>query len=269
MTGQAQYWLSRPILRIFIHINLCCTLFIAQLIFVVGVDKTSNEAGCATVAILLHYFFLTTFMWMLMEGVVLCIVLVKVFTQVDWKYYTGFTLLCYGGPLLYMIMCVPLGLARTDEWSYGSDSFCWLTYKDRFIWAFIVPVIVIMILNIGFLVMTLNIMRKQELKTMIEERYGIKRVWYWFRGSTSLIVMMGINWIFGALLFHETLLPLIYVFAITTALQGVWIFIVFIVFSPQIRDSIRKEIIRSSFTLSMYLKDSHRSTKADDKFVSF
>ena len=79
-----------------------------------GVDKTSNEvncstpldnlisvlphmqAGCATVAILLHYFFLTTFMWMLMEGVVLCIVLVKVFTQVDWKYYTGFTLLCYG-----------------------------------------------------------------------------------------------------------------------------------------------------------------------------
>ena len=26
-----------------------------------------------------------------------------------------------GGPLLYMIMCVPLGLARTDEWSYGSD----------------------------------------------------------------------------------------------------------------------------------------------------
>ena len=26
----------------------------------------------------------------------LYIVLVKVFTRVDWKYYTGFTLLCYG-----------------------------------------------------------------------------------------------------------------------------------------------------------------------------
>ena len=26
-----------------------------------------------------------------------------------------------GGPLLYMALCIPLGLARTDDWSYGSD----------------------------------------------------------------------------------------------------------------------------------------------------
>lgn len=26
-----------------------------------------------------------------------------------------------GGPLLYMAVCIPLGLARTDEWSYGND----------------------------------------------------------------------------------------------------------------------------------------------------
>ena len=27
-----------------------------------------------------------------------------------------------GGPLLYMALCIPLGLARTNEWSYGSDN---------------------------------------------------------------------------------------------------------------------------------------------------
>ena len=138
-------------LRTFVHINLCCTLFI------LGVDKTSNDVSnkndynlavefwyiqvvCATVAILLQYFFLTSFMWMLMEGIVLYIVLVKVFTQVNWKYYISFTLLSYGktacannytyvsmicsysgSPLLYMGVCVPLGLVRTDEWSYGND----------------------------------------------------------------------------------------------------------------------------------------------------
>ena len=31
-----------------------------------------------------------------MEGVVLYIVLVKVFIQVNWKYYVGFTVLSYG-----------------------------------------------------------------------------------------------------------------------------------------------------------------------------
>ena len=42
---------------------------------------------------------------------------------------------------------------------------------------------------------------------------------YWFRGSVSLIVIMGINWILGLLVLHEYLLPIIYLFAITTALQ--------------------------------------------------
>jgi len=54
------------------------------------------QAGCATVAILLHYFFLTSFMWMLMEGIVLYIMLVQVFAQINWKYYTAFTALSYG-----------------------------------------------------------------------------------------------------------------------------------------------------------------------------
>ena len=35
----------------------------------------------------------------------------------------------------------------------------------------------------------------------------------------SLIIIMGINWVFGVLLFHNYLLPLIYLFAISTALQ--------------------------------------------------
>ena len=54
------------------------------------------QAGCATVAILLHYFFLTSFMWMLMEGIVLYIMLVQVFAHINWRYYTIFALMSYG-----------------------------------------------------------------------------------------------------------------------------------------------------------------------------
>lgn len=61
------------------------------------------QVVCAIVAILLQYFFLTSFMWMFMEGVVLYIVLVKVFTQINWKYYVGFTILSYG-KIVQMIM---------------------------------------------------------------------------------------------------------------------------------------------------------------------
>ena len=61
------------------------------------------QAGCATVAILLHYFFLTSFMWMLMEGIVLYIMLVQVFAQINWKYYTAFILMSYGEAAIHWV----------------------------------------------------------------------------------------------------------------------------------------------------------------------
>ena len=48
-------------------------------------------------AVLLHYLYLVSFMWMLMEGVVLYVVLVKVFVQKSKKkYFILFTVLSYG-----------------------------------------------------------------------------------------------------------------------------------------------------------------------------
>jgi hypothetical protein len=55
------------------------------------------QDACSAVAVVLHYLFLVSFMWMLMEGVILYIVLVKVFIQKSKKYYLAlFTILSYG-----------------------------------------------------------------------------------------------------------------------------------------------------------------------------
>lgn len=78
---------------------------------------------CQVIAVLLHYFFLVSFMWMLMEGVVLYIILVKVFVGNTRKYMLMFTLTSYGLPLLYMgLLTVPLGFALPSESSYGYNS---------------------------------------------------------------------------------------------------------------------------------------------------
>jgi len=102
--------------RTFIHINLCITLSIAQIIFVAGVDKTSENSvpvHCQVIAVLLQYFFMASFLWMLMEGVFLYITLVKV-------YYIAFTVISYGLPLLYMgVLTIPVGYTAYDETQYG------------------------------------------------------------------------------------------------------------------------------------------------------
>ena len=61
------------------------------------------QGGCMTVTILLQYFYLASFMWMLMEGGIMYIVLIKVWAQIHWKYYLGLSLLCYDRTDNYLI----------------------------------------------------------------------------------------------------------------------------------------------------------------------
>ncbi|RXM96971.1 Adhesion G protein-coupled receptor L1 [Acipenser ruthenus] len=62
-----------------IHKNLCINLFIAELLFLIGIDKTQYDIACPIFAGLLHFFFLAAFSWMCLEGVHLYLMLVEVF----------------------------------------------------------------------------------------------------------------------------------------------------------------------------------------------
>ena len=129
-------------MRNFIHINLCVSLILAQLTFAIGVMPHEGGQGvgpgCRTAAVIMHYLFLVSFMWMLMEGVVLYVALVKAIVTNNRRYMTGFFIFSYGRftremsqlaakscavfagvPLLYMALCVPLGLAIPHESGYG------------------------------------------------------------------------------------------------------------------------------------------------------
>ena len=114
-------------MRNYIHINLCISLAIAQIIFLAGVDKTGPPNGdvpihCQVIAVLLHYFFLVSFMWMLMEGVVLYVALVRVFVKHTKRYIIAFTVTSYGLPLLYIgLLVLPLGFSLSDKPYYGHD----------------------------------------------------------------------------------------------------------------------------------------------------
>ncbi len=87
-------------MRSFVHINLCISLILAQLTFVIGINQHGGGnvvlPSCQTAAVLIQYLFLVSFMWMLMEGVVLYIILVKVFVEHKKRYLAGFMVTSYG-----------------------------------------------------------------------------------------------------------------------------------------------------------------------------
>ncbi|VDM38794.1 unnamed protein product [Toxocara canis] len=99
-----------------IHRNLCLCLLIAELTFVVGIDRTENKAVCASIAVILHYFFLASFCWMLLEGYQLYLMLIQVFEPDNVKILLYF-LWAYGFPAI--IVAVSAGVAWP---SYGTPN---------------------------------------------------------------------------------------------------------------------------------------------------
>ncbi|KAF7249804.1 Cadherin EGF LAG seven-pass G-type receptor 3 [Varanus komodoensis] len=51
-----------------IHCNVSITLFFSELLFLLGINRTENQFLCTVIAILLHYFFLSTFAWLFVQG---------------------------------------------------------------------------------------------------------------------------------------------------------------------------------------------------------
>ncbi|KAI2598282.1 cadherin EGF LAG seven-pass G-type receptor 1, partial [Homo sapiens] len=51
-----------------IHKHLAVALFLSQLVFVIGINQTENPFLCTVVAILLHYIYMSTFAWTLVES---------------------------------------------------------------------------------------------------------------------------------------------------------------------------------------------------------
>ena len=61
------------------------------------------------------------------------------------------------------------------------------------------------------------------------------------KASISLTVVMGITWIIGVLVIEvEALFPLAYIFTIFVAFQGLFIFIIFVLLSKQVRENYAK-----------------------------
>ena len=146
------------------------------------------QIACQTIAVVLHYAYLVTFMWMLMEGVVLYVALVRVFVTKPHRYIIGFTVVSYGKlkfkkrtkgdaffiDLFFRSTNGVYGISSstwifTSTWAtlwrgnvciYNAHFMaemkqvlifsysCWLRYDTHFVWAFISPVVLIIIVSV-------------------------------------------------------------------------------------------------------------------------
>ncbi|XP_060236801.1 adhesion G protein-coupled receptor L3 isoform X13 [Meriones unguiculatus] len=211
-----------------IHKNLCISLFVAELLFLIGINRTDQPIACAVFAALLHFFFLAAFTWMFLEGVQLYIMLVEVFES-EHSRRKYFYLVGYGMPALIVAVS-----AAVDYRSYGTDKVCWLRLDTYFIWSFIGPATLIIMLNVIFLGIALYKMF-HHTAILKPESGCLDNIRSWVIGAIALLCLLGLTWAFGLMYINESTVIMAYLFTIFNSLQGMFIFIFHCVLQKKVR----------------------------------
>ncbi|XP_008327178.2 adhesion G protein-coupled receptor L4 [Cynoglossus semilaevis] len=215
--------------RTTIHKNLCCSLFMAEFIFLVGINMITHKVFCSVIAGLLHYFFLAAFAWMCIEGIHLYLIVVGVIYNKGFL-HRNFYVFGYGSPAVVVAISATLGSKY-----YGTDRVCWLSTENHFIWSFIGPACLIILVNLlAFVVIMYKVYRHTAVKKPEISHY--ENIRSCARGAMALLFVLGATWTFGVLhILNETTLTA-YLFTITNAFQGMFIFIFLCVLSRKIQD---------------------------------
>ncbi|XP_041033304.1 adhesion G protein-coupled receptor E2-like [Carcharodon carcharias] len=220
-----------------IHTNLCITLFLAELLFLVGINSIKHKVVCGIIAGCLHYLFLAAFAWMCVEGIHLHLMvrnLQKISNSCARKVLRWFMYpFGYGMPAVIVIIS-----AATYSTGYGTHHFCWLTIENGFIWSFIGPLCTIILFNTALFAVTLW-MLKAQLVHLNAEVTKIKDMRILMFKAVAQVVVLGCPWIFGVFQFWHSEKVMAYLFTIVNSFQGIFIFIILCLLNQQVRDGYR------------------------------
>ncbi|XP_051034755.1 adhesion G protein-coupled receptor E4 isoform X1 [Phodopus roborovskii] len=225
-----------------LHLQLSICLFLADLLFLTGINRTEPKVLCSLIAGMLHYLYLASFMWMFLEGLHLFLTVrnLKVANYSSSGRFKKRFMYPVGYGIPAFIVAVS---AIASHENYGTDTHCWLSLNRAFIWSFLGPVAAIILINLVFYFQTIWILRSKlsslnkEVSTLQDTKIMT------FKAIVQLFVL-GCSWGIGLFMVFEfgktVRLIIAYLFTIINVLQGVLIFVVHCLLSRQVRMEYKK-----------------------------
>uniref|UniRef100_A0A4W6GA12 Cadherin EGF LAG seven-pass G-type receptor 3 n=1 Tax=Lates calcarifer TaxID=8187 RepID=A0A4W6GA12_LATCA len=187
-----------------IHSNTAAAMFLSELVFLLGVNQTEQQFLCTVVAILLHYFFMSTFAWMFVEGLHI------------YRMQTEQRNINYGAMRFYYaigwgVPAIITGLAvGLDPEGYGNPDFCWISIYDKLIWSFAGPIAIVILVIIS-------------LATI--------------RNAFLLLLVATSTWLCGLMAVNNSILAFYYIFDVLCL--GLSVMLVFTVFNSEVQEAWR------------------------------
>ena len=229
--------------------NLCLAHLLADG-FYFATGHVEAEVACKIIAVLLHYFFLVSFMWMSIIAFDTWHVFSKIRVQHKnrnkrERCSTLLRRIALGwlGPFIFILVCVALDQSNAVVFQYGGVKGCWInnTYANLFF--FVLPVALSLSVNSVFFALTVRAIRQINNQT--------RRVAHQTRQNhqttavfLKIFILMGFTWIFG---FLQDLVSqyFAYPFIIFTTLQGLYVALAF-VFTARVKQMYRMLLSKSN-----------------------
>ncbi|XP_071474704.1 adhesion G protein-coupled receptor E2-like [Marmota flaviventris] len=253
-----------------LHLQLSLCLLLAHLLFLTAIDRTQSKVLCAVIAGALHYLYLASFTWMLLEGLFLFLTA------------RNLTVLSYSSrnrlmrrlmfPVGYGVPAAIVAVsAAARPHLYGTPARCWLNPKNGFVWGFLGPACAISCVNMVFFLMTLCIV-KSKLSSINRDVSTLQNTRVLTFKAMAHLFILGCTWCLGVLQVGSLAPIMAYLFTIVNSLQGVFIFLVYCLLSQQVQEQYRKWLERiwkwttesESYTLSSKaVSDASRPSTTD------
>ncbi|XP_075995105.1 cadherin EGF LAG seven-pass G-type receptor 3-like, partial [Genypterus blacodes] len=211
-----------------IHSNTAAAMFLSELVFLLGVNQTEQQFLCTVVAILLHYFFMSTFAWMFVEGLHI------------YRMQTEQRNINYGAMRFYYaigwgVPAIITGLAvGLDPEGYGNPDFCWISIYDKLLWSFAGPIAIVILMNGGIFIivakMSCNPSQKETKKLPVIAT---------IRSAFLLLLVATSTWLCGLMAVNNSILAFYYIFDVLCLVQGLSVMLVFTVFNAEVLEAWR------------------------------
>ncbi|XP_065895652.1 adhesion G-protein coupled receptor D1-like [Dysidea avara] len=205
-----------------------------------------SSPGCIFVTTLLHYLFLAVFSLSLCEGMMVFTLFTKPFYNGFFHQMSFYMAVGWGLPIPIVVISVA---ASHDNYGlyYNEERWaCWISEDNGAIWAFTAPMIIIVLVNYFFLIISVFKvyqlkMYKQKVTAEQQSKYKTARAI--LISILALLPLLGGTWILGLLLlFDSDSEPLAWIFTILNSLQGFAIFFF--------------HVLRNKEVINVYINDS-------------
>ncbi|XP_066526353.1 cadherin EGF LAG seven-pass G-type receptor 2 [Hoplias malabaricus] len=220
--------------RVSIIINGALTLFISELLFILGINQTDNPFMCTVIAILLQFFYLCVFSWLFLEGLHVYRMLSEV-RDVNYGPMRFYYLIGWGLPAIVTGLAVGL-----DPEGYGNPDFCWLSMYDTLIWSLAGPLALVVAMNLF-----LYILASRASCSLRSNSYEKKEPpVYGYRTACAVLLLVTVTCLLALLSVNSDMILFHYLFAAFSCIQGPFIFFFRIVFNKEARSAMRYCCVR-------------------------